>query len=89
VTSVRALAIELRESRRRGYTLVDQEQHPAVSSVGVPLLDGEGVAIAAVAVQGPSVRITPERHPTIVEQLAGAAAELSTIPGLQLLASRS
>jgi DNA-binding IclR family transcriptional regulator len=44
--------------------------------VAVPLLDNEGRAVAAVALQGPTVRLTDRRIPKLVKSLHDVVAGL-------------
>ena len=50
-----------------------------------PIRNASNVAIAAIAVQGPSVRMTPERLAVIVEQLIDSAREIRDVLGLDKL----
>jgi DNA-binding IclR family transcriptional regulator len=69
ITDPARLDAELAEVRSRGWALNDEERNRGVRAIGVPLLDGHGFAIAAIAVQGPTLRITDER----VDELADTA----------------
>jgi len=55
------LAAELDVVRARGWALNDEERNVGVRALAVPVLDGRGDAVAAVAVQGPTLRITDDR----------------------------
>jgi len=76
---------DLAKTRERGYSIDDQESIPGVSCIGAPILNAEGIAVAALAVQGPSVRMTAERIEAISEQAIAAAAEIRTTLGLDKL----
>jgi IclR family acetate operon transcriptional repressor len=69
ITSVTKLTRELEKVRRQGYSLNDEERNLGVRAVAVPLLDAEGKAVAAVALQGPTVRLTDRRLPKLVKTL--------------------
>jgi IclR family acetate operon transcriptional repressor len=69
ITSRARLDKELAEVRRAGYAINDEERNVGVRAVAVPLLDANGAAIAAVALQGPTVRITDQRVPRLVRTL--------------------
>ncbi len=86
LTSRKALITDLRAARERGYTTVDEEQHLGVFSIGVPILDSDGVAHAAVALQGPVARLRTERRDEVVHHLRDAALALAGIP-IALLAN--
>lgn len=76
---------ELAKTRERGYAIDDQESIPGVSCVAAPILNAEGVAVAAIAVQGPTVRMTDERIEAIAEQAIASAAEIRATLGLDKL----
>jgi len=83
VGSRRALLAELRAVKERGWALNDEERDAGVRAVAAPVLDRAGEAIAAIAVQGPSVRLTDDRLDALAEQVQAAAFEVAP-----LLASR-
>jgi len=77
--TVRAdLVRELEATRQRGYGLSIEEIEPGLIAIGAPVRGRDRRVIAAVAISGPSVRITPDRHQTIGELLVRTAAELET-----------
>lgn len=82
VTSKKALRKELDEVRSRGFSFDAEESVPGVSCVGAPVLDADEQAVAAIAVQGPSVRMTPERQLALGRRLTLATAEISQALGL-------
>lgn len=77
ITTKKALKAELETVRERGYAFDHEESIPGVSCVGAPILDGNGNAIAAVAIQGPTVRMTTERMHILARRLVVATAEIS------------
>lgn len=87
ITSKKALLRELDDVRRRGYSVNRGERNPGVCGVAAPILDpAGGVATAAVAVQGPTVRIPEERTETLGGTVVDAAAEIAKVlpPGFQI-----
>ena len=72
-----ALRRELDEIRERGYSFDFEESIPGVSCVGAPVLDSDGRAVAAIAVQAPTVRMTRDRQEAIGRRLLSATAEVS------------
>ncbi len=89
ITSVRALEKDLKAAVQRGYTVVDEEQYPGLRSVGAPVLGPGGVALAAVAVQGPTSRITDDRIDALGLAVQEAARGLAALPNLALLIAAS
>jgi IclR family acetate operon transcriptional repressor len=80
VTSPRALASQLKEIRERGYSVNRGERIPGVWGVAAPILDPvTHEAPAAIAVQGPAVRITEERVPELAGLVMEAAAQIAAL----------
>lgn len=73
ITDPDQLRAELAFVRERGWALNDEERNPGVRAVAAPVLDTHGSAIAAVAVQGPSIRLTDDRLDAIAEDIATTA----------------
>ena len=69
MTSREALLKELDRTSRRGYAVDDEEREEGVRCAGVAVLDGQGQAIAAVSISGPSFRVTTQRIPAIAGKL--------------------
>lgn len=61
ITDTAALVAELDQIRSQGWSVNDEERNVGVRAVAAPVLAPSGTAVAAVAVQGPTVRITKER----------------------------
>jgi DNA-binding IclR family transcriptional regulator len=77
--SVRADLIDaLTRIRHDGYALNVEERYQGVNGVAAPVLGPSGIARAAVGVQGPSLRLTPERLQEIAPMVQQAAHQLST-----------
>jgi len=79
ITSRRALERELQEIRERGYSLDEQEGQLGVRCVAAPVLNPTGHAMAAIAVQVPTVRMAKEelhRLGPVVMEAAGRVADL-------------
>ncbi len=77
ITGRKAFVAELAEARERGFTLDSEESIVGVSCVGAPVLDASGLAVAAIAVQGPTVRMTPERQLHIGRRLTEACVRIA------------
>jgi len=72
----------IEETRRRGWSLVDQELEDGLRSIAAPLRDGSGRAVAALNVSAHAGRVTKERLVTeFVPRLVDAAARISTALG--------
>lgn len=73
LTTPRVLAEDLALSRRRGYTMDDEEASEGVRCVGAPVRDHEGRIVASVSVTGPSQRMKSPK----LEEAAAAVRILS------------
>ena len=84
LTSFRRLKQELEETRRRGYSIEDEEGELGTRCIGAPVLAGPEEAIAAISVAGTTAEIQHETIPQtgeLVKQTAFHIAE--TIPSSQ------
>lgn len=78
ITSRSVLSGVLQETRERGWAINDEEREPAVRSVAVPVRAADGLAVAALAVQGPSPRMTDDQIKNLLPSLQATAASVST-----------
>lgn len=76
ITSRAKLLRELQEIRTVGYSVNRGERIPGVCGVAAPVLDAHGTAMAAVAVQGPAVRLGEERYSEVGRLMGDVAAEV-------------
>lgn len=83
VTSKVKLRGIIEETRRQGWSIVDQELEVGLRSISVPIRDRAGNVIAAVNVCCPSPRVTPEEMRTrILSELLESAQRISlALPG--------
>ncbi len=86
LTTPAELLADLEQIRTRGFSVNRAERIPGVCGIAAPVLDPQGLAIAALAVQGPEIRIPEDRIPALgalVTEIAQAVRD--TIPaGYQL-----
>lgn len=73
ITTVEDLCEDLAVSRRRGFTLDDEEGAEGVRCAGAPVRDHQGEIVAAVSVSGPTQRLAGER----LAQAAGRIRQLA------------
>src|SRR4051794_15811221 len=66
------LVAELAAVREQGYAVNDQGRFAGVIGVAAPLVGRDGVARAAVGVQGPTSRLTPDVLPDVVREVQKA-----------------
>lgn len=65
ITSEEALLRDLAETKDRGLSVNRAERIPGVCGIAAPVLDVDGRVMAALAVQGPQIRITEDRIPAL------------------------
>jgi IclR family transcriptional regulator, acetate operon repressor len=83
ITSRAALELDLREVRRRGYAVTDEELEPGLVAVAAPVFRDGGAVVAALSVSGPASRLTPARVPVVAAQCAAETGALSALLGYQ------
>ena len=71
------LRADLAETRRRGYSISDEDVTPGVGAIGAPIFGANGRAVAALSFGGLKPRVLPPR-PTHVARLLQACQEIST-----------
>jgi IclR family acetate operon transcriptional repressor len=77
ITGKAALRRELRRVRERGYATGIEELEPGFMAVAVPVHARDGQVVAAVGIDGPRVRLDPERLAAIARTLPPYAARIS------------
>lgn len=77
ITSRSGLRAELDSVRERGWAINDEEREAGVRTVAAPVLDAAGHAIAAIAVQGPAIRMTDDRIEATVADVQRAALDVA------------
>ncbi|WP_131742665.1 IclR family transcriptional regulator [Actinomadura roseirufa] len=81
LTTRAELEAELARVRERGFSVSDEERVVGVRAVAAPVRDGSGRVVAAVALQGPSVRFGDDAMPALAEAVRAAAVRLTTLHG--------
>jgi DNA-binding IclR family transcriptional regulator len=77
ITSHKELKEHLREVRRRGWALDNEEYIVGNRCVAAPIFDYRGEIIAAVSASGPTALLSDEHIPSVVEVVRQAAANIS------------
>jgi len=78
LTSRAKLAAQLRQARARGYAIVDEELVEGGRAAAAPILVA-GRVVGAVAVSGPTFRVSLARLRRLAPRLRRAAAELAAV----------
>jgi DNA-binding IclR family transcriptional regulator len=77
ITDKGKLKAHLREVRRRGYALDNEEIFDGLRCVGAPIRDHSKQVVAALSIAGPSVRLGSDRINEIIPAVVEAATEIS------------
>lgn len=77
ITGPERLHRELAQVRQQGYAVADQELEVGYVAIGAPVWDHDRQVVAAVSINGPSVRLTPERISEIAGLVKATAARIS------------
>ena len=76
-TDPRAVLAELEATRRRGWSMDDEESVVGVRCLGAPVLDGAGRPRAAIALQAPAARMPHSRIEALAPSVVAAATEIA------------
>lgn len=89
IGSVDELLTDLEGIRGRGYSIDAEESILGVSCVGAPILDSGGNAVAAIAVQAPTARMSADRAEELGKRIVEIAAEVAKTMHLDVQSPRS
>jgi IclR family acetate operon transcriptional repressor len=81
LADVPALARDLDQIRRRGFSVDDEERHPGMRCIAAPVFNEFGEPVAGVSISGPTVRVTLERVAEIGPLVRDAATEVTRMIG--------
>ena len=77
ITDESALARELESARAQGWTFSAEERELGLNSMAAPIIDSSGTLAAAIALGGPSFRLTQSRANELSERLVSCAERIS------------
>ena len=80
-TTLAEIKREAQLTRKRGYSLDDEEFAPGIRCLAVPVYASDGIVTAAIGITASTVRFTKERIPEMAGKVQAAAAELSRLLG--------
>lgn len=78
VTDRAVLRRQIDEVRRRGYAVECGENEDGSMCIGVPILDDEGLPLAAMSLSAPERRMTPQITGEAISALCRSAREISS-----------
>jgi len=79
ITDRDQLRAELELVRARGWALNDEERNPGVRAIAAPIRHPDGGVVGAVAIQGPTIRITDDRLPELAALLDKATHRIAPL----------
>ncbi len=79
ITSPRSLLHDLEATRERRFSINKGERVPGVWGVAAPVLSADGIATAALAVQGPQIRMPDDRVSELGPLVIETAREIAAI----------
>lgn len=85
VVSPDDLMKDIRETRKRGFAISEQEYEKDIHAVAAPIMDAEGCPMAVIAVVGPSYRMSHERMLTLGQMIRETAEAIIREVGLAAL----
>jgi len=77
LTTLAEIRREIEATRKRGYSLDDEEFNPGVRCLAAPVYASDGKVAAAIGITAATVRFTRERIPEMGAHVMAAARELS------------
>lgn len=81
IASTRKLMQDLQLCAKRGYCLDDEEDEIGLRCIGVPILDDEGKAMAAISVAGTTLQVTRENIEFLSQLLKETAHKIAQAVG--------
>jgi DNA-binding IclR family transcriptional regulator len=81
LTTLGEIKREIELTRKRGFSLDDEEFAPGIRCLAAPVFASDGSLAAAIGITASTVRFTKERVPEMAGKVQAAAAELSRLLG--------
>lgn len=81
LTTLSEIKREIELTRKRGYSVDDEEFAPGIRCLAAPVFASDGTVTAAIGITASTVRFTKDRIPEIAGKVQSAAAELSRLLG--------
>ncbi len=84
ITSAKEFRLHLKEVRKQGWAMDNEEYMPDSCCIGAPVYDFRGDVIACVSVSGTKAQFEKEHRPILVEKVKQTAREISKRMGYVL-----
>jgi len=81
ITTLAGLRADCELTRKRGFSLDNEEFHPGVRCLAAPVFDADRIVTAAIGITASTLRFTEKRIPEMSSLVKAAAAELSKLLG--------
>jgi DNA-binding IclR family transcriptional regulator len=81
LTTLAEIKREIELTRKRGYSVDDEEFAPGIRCLAAPVFASDGTLAAAIGITASTVRFTRERVPEMAGKVQAAATELSRLLG--------
>jgi DNA-binding IclR family transcriptional regulator len=81
LTTLGEIKREIELTRKRGYSVDDEEFAPGIRCLAAPVYASDGTLAAAIGITASTVRFTRERIPEMAGKVQAAATELSRLLG--------
>lgn len=81
LTTLAEIKREVELTRKRGYSLDDEEYAAGIRCLAAPVFASDGSVAAAIGITASTVRFTKERIPEVASAVKSAAGELSRLLG--------
>jgi DNA-binding IclR family transcriptional regulator len=79
ISSVKALAAECKEIRKRGFATDEAEYNPGMRCVAAPIRLADGSIVGSIGISAPESRFLKEHYPQFAKMICGVAADLGTL----------
>lgn len=76
LTNLADIKREVELTRKRGFSLDNEEYHPGVRCCAAPVYSSDGTVVAAIGITAATLRFPKERVPELSAKVMAAAAEL-------------
>jgi DNA-binding IclR family transcriptional regulator len=86
-TELADLDRDLRETRERGFAISEQEYEKDINAVAAPILAADGHPLVAIAIAGPSFRLTHERMLLLGRTIQEVVVSITREVGLTALST--
>lgn len=83
ITSLKKLKEELERVRKLGYSIDDEEEEIGTRCIGVPILEGESHALAAISLSGTIAQINSTGVDPLIAELKSKAAAIAQVSKLK------